>query len=58
MAKHWTTDQTITLLREYTYGFSITMIAAYLGTTIGAVNSKLHRLRKQNPKLKLLWRRS
>ena len=54
--KRWTQRQTAQLLRDYAQDFKLSSIALAYGTTVGAVNSKLYRLRKQNPKLKLLWR--
>ncbi len=58
MSKHWTPEQTAGLINEYVHCIPLKTIAAYFGQPIGAVNSKLYRLRKDNPKLKLLWRRA
>lgn len=56
--KHWNKTQTAWALWRYVVGDSLQEIATQQARTRGAVNSKLHRLRKDNPDLKLLWRRA
>ena len=59
MTRHWTPSEDAKLIYLYANRkFSLRRISYNFGYYgfVGAINSRLYRLRKQNPKLKLLWR--